>query len=360
MRQSHIITLAAAALVGAVGGTTLALTGADPGARGTDPAGGTSSSAAPSAGRSSGEGAETQPLWATRTSIHDGDRVIDVTNMGNVGVVWRLPTGYLATEAVSVDQPAVGVYRVSPTGLARLVTFIRGQGDVDQSGRRFVGLDSEARQYRVLNIASGTVVQTVAQGTRPDSRPGEAAAFTPDGVVTEWRQPDSNSSYLVRTDENGDSTELGSYASDWGVSPTGDLLAGNTRNPDRTSNAGSCLSTGSLTESDERVQNCELRVYDERAPLSPSGSQVLAVPALTDGFGPGVFAVVDIATGEVRGEVELPPLALAGALLADDTVLVRASINDSGQGTVIYRCALDARCEEVERTEADGHLGIPR
>lgn len=349
MRQAHIVTLAAAAIVGTVAGTTVALN-----------AGGRTPADAPEAGSSVSSRptpttpADTRPLWTTPTSIHDGDKVLDVVGLADVDLVWRLPEGYLVTQATAPGQPAVGIYRVSADGLAELVTFILGRGDVDPSGQLFVGLDTETLTYQVREIATGKRVRTVGEG----STPGRAAAFSPDAVVTQWRDPDQKAPYLVRTNEQGVSTQIRGTVSSWNATPADDLLAGNSPNPNKRADSLVCLSTGSLTDPEDRTQNCDLAVYADRAVLDPAGARVLAVPALTDGFGPAKFVAVEIATGKVAGEFELPPLSLDGAFLDEDTVMVRAAINDAGLGTVIYRCTVDSACDEIERTEANGQLGI--
>lgn len=367
MKQKYVATLAAAAMVGTVGGTTLALRSAPDSA--SEPSGNPAATAGsgpkgPASGSPTSSPAinASEPLWTTPTSIHDGDRVVDVVNMGDIDQVWRTSDGYLATQTSTPSDPAVGVYRVTPDGLAQLMTFILGRGSVDPTGQQFIGLDLDSRTYQVREISTGKVQFAVEEGTRPESSPAPAADFAPAGVVTQWRASvdGEKERYLVHTQDSdtSTSTEIPAQLTDWASSPTQDLLVGNTRNPDPRADSGLCLSTGTSRGGTDRVQNCDLSSYGERAVIDPSGTRVLAVPALTDGFGPGGFSVVDLRTGEVQGSVDLPDWSTQGAFLDQDTLVVHGAYNGNGKGTVIYRCELDTGCREVARTEADGQLGI--
>lgn len=366
MKQTYVATLAAAAMVGTVGGTTLALRSAPN--SGSEPSSNPTATASSSPGSpgspvpTSGPIDASQPLWTTPTSIHDGDRVVDVVDMGDIDQVWRTSNGYLATQTSTPSDPAVGVYRVTPDGLAELMTFILGRGSVDPTGQQFVGLDLDSRTYQVREIATGKVHFTVEQGTRPESSPAQAADFAPGGVITQWRANVNGEQerYLVRSQESeaGTGTEIPGQLMDWASSPSEDLLVGNTRNPDPRADSGFCLTTGTSGGGSARVQNCDLSSYGERAVIDSSGTRVLAVPALTDGFGPGRFSVVDMRTGKIQGNVDLPAWSTQGAFLDQDTLVVHGAYNGNGKGTVIYRCELDGGCREVARTEADGQLGI--
>lgn len=368
MKQMYVATLAAAAMVGAVGGTTLALRSPP------DAASGSTRTPAATASSSPGSPASavptrtpaidaSEPLWTTPTSIHDGDRVVDVVNVGDIDQVWRTSDGYLATQTATPSDPAVGVYRVAPDGLAELMTFILGRGSVDPTGQQFIGLDLDSRTYQVREITTGDVQFTVEQGTRPESSPtpSPAADFAPDGVVTQWRTSvdGEKERYLVHTQDadTSTSTEISEELTGWASSATQDLLVGNTRNPDPQAYSGFCLLTGTALGDTDRVQNCDLSTYGKRAVIDASGTRVLAVPAMTDGFGPGNFTVVDIRTGEVQGSIDLPEWSTQGAFLDQDTLVVHGAYNGNGKGTVIYRCELHTGCREVARTEADGQLG---
>lgn len=391
-RQSYIAAVATAAVIGTTGGAATALRADEPAAAGQRP--GTGASATPtgpassgrpsadptapassptpaptaeptSAGGSSNGGASTvsqAPLWATPGAIHDGDKVIEVNGMGTINSVRRLPGGgYLATEPATPgsEDPAKGVYRVSPEGQADLVTFIRGTGDVNADGTRFIGLGLKSDRYVVRDIATGRALAEISVGSRPGSEPVGAAAYVGDRAATEWRVPGGEESYVYITTPSSDEPpqEIGAGLSQWNAAPQGERFAANVENSDPNAESTRCVglieSVGSRPRTD-----CNRWFYGAQATYSPDGSRVLAVPAATDGFGPGQFDVLDSEDGSLIAEVDLPDWAQWGAFLDRDTLVVKGATDGDGNGTVIYTCELDGQCRETARSEADAVLGI--
>lgn len=346
-----IAAVAAAAVVGIVGGTITALSiTREPTSAPSDapPSPSASRTALPDPPDSSA------PLWSTPTTIHDGERAIEVMGMEGVGQVSRLPQGgYLALTPPSGQEPSFGVYRVRPDGVARLVTFILGRGDVSSDGTRFVGLDLDQGIYKVWRIASGKVVQRIPAGTRPGSRVGAVAAFTPSGVLTGWW--DGEQPYVIETSP-GQTAEVASGLSDIAVSVDGAYLAGQAANPDPQATSTVCAWVGRL-DAERRWRDCDTAFYAGEPRFSPQGSRVLGVPADTDGFGPGAFVVLDSRTGERVATVPAPPLTLEATLLDEETLLVRSALNGDGHGTVISTCDLAGDCVRVARNEAEALLG---
>lgn len=351
-KQSYVAAVAAAAVIGTTGGTATALRTDGPAATGRAGSG---------AGASTASTAEAAPLWATPGAIHDGEKVVEVRGMNRISSVRRLPRGgYLATEAVSpgTEDPAQRVYRVSPKGRADLVTFVRGVGDVNADGTRFVGLALRSDRYVVREIATGRELAEVSVGPRRGSRPTGAAAYLDDRVATEWRAPKAKRSYVSAVTPSSDEPPLvlAEGLSEWNVSAEGGRIAGNQPNRDANADSNRCAVTGTLGQ--KKTIDCGHWFYGRQAAYSPDGSRVLAVPALTDGFGPGRFDVLNSWDGSVEAKVDLPDWAQEGAFLDEDTLMVKGATDGDGTGTVIYVCEVDGQCRETARSEADAVLGI--
>ncbi|UAL29203.1 hypothetical protein K8W59_15700 [Nocardioides rotundus] len=352
-RQSYIAAVATAAVIGTTGGAATALRADEPSAAAGRPGSG--------AGASTASTAEAAPLWATPGAIHDGDKVIEVKGMGRINSVRRLPDGgYLATEPATPgsEDPAKGVYRVSPEGQADLVTFIRGVGDVNADGTRFVGLDLKSDRYVVRDIATGRELAEISVGPRRGSRPTGRAAYLDTRVATEWRAPKAKRSYVYAVTPSSDESPLvlAEGLSEWNVSAEGGRIAGNRPNRDPNADSNRCAVIGTLSQ--KKTIDCGHWFYGAQAAYSPDGSRLLAVPALTDGFGPGRFDVLNSWDGSVEAEVDLPDWAQRGAFLDEDTLMVKGATDGDGNGTVIYTCELDGQCRETARSEADAVLGI--
>lgn len=356
MHRNVVAALAAAAVLGTAGGTIAAVAGApEEAGRGDDPA----ASSAPDPAWDGG--ATGEPLWATDTTIHDGDRTRQVDGMGALGEVRRLPDGaYLALDRVERPGATAGVYRIGRDGMAESIGFVSGRGDVDSTGTRFVGLDAERNAYLVLDIADGTVLHTIEDGVQPGSRPGGAASFAGEDVVTEWEVDGRRRPSVVRSGPDGeDAEEVARGVRNWDVSTDGDILAGNAAPDDLRAEIVDCARTGPIGDAEtERSIDCGVRFYTS-AVFSPAGTSVLTVDAMTDGFGPGGFEVLDAATGRSRGEVPTPALTTSGVFLDEDRLLVQSALNTEGAGARLHTCSIDtATCEEIAVAEGDVRLGF--
>lgn len=389
MRRRAGIALVAAALIGTTGGVGLAINGADrqtatpenPGDTVTATPGATptaSMSATPTASSttknktesskkpsstSTGEAffgvgeakANTPLLYVAGKTIHDGDKSIAINGLGDLyaSSIDRLDKGYLVRSNAAGDGRDTGLHLVDASGKSRLLMSHYGTYDINLAKDRIVAVDFDSAHVVVFSSDG----KEIARSEESVAKPLEATVgFVEDEILIvsgERAKKQKATRWNPTTDKTTKVSSPGVL--DAGVSPGGSFLAGNTnvaRNDD------SCLKV----VSDKRVgvqhkwTACGWRTVYGQAQFSPDGSQVLAVPAQTDGFGPGSFAIFGVRedSADPVSQFDTPDLTLA-ATWADDEHLwlsgARGGQTDFSKGWWIKKCDLKGACETVTKTQ---------
>lgn len=307
----------------------------------------------------------TDVLWTTTSVLHDGPKEIHLSGVsGEPMSVQRLADGYLLAFADRPDawgNPLQALYVVTEEDpYSDNVIFVRGSWDVDPSGTRLIGWDHDAREYGIWDLDSMKRTETVQRpdGVQHPQRAIAGFAGTDGDVVTGWKK-DGQAFNWVTDLRSGDGGPALEGVSDWAISDDGSTFLGNTTDPDPKSEAGVCATGGTFISAGDGAEpwlNCDSRFYN-RAEYSPGETEGLAVPAMTDGFGPGALDRLDTATGERIGQLDLfkgvakkYPTRVAH-YASDDLIALNAAFDVDGDGTVVLLCTLDGSCRKEASTE---------
>lgn len=388
MKRRVGIALAAAALIGTTGGVGLALNGAEPGQEGSpasvpvapaSPAGSSSASASPTSTASSepakkkspskkpnsastpdepffgvGEAKSNTPLlYVADKTIHDGDKTIDIDGLGDLYVssVDRLNKGYLVRTNAAGDGRDTGLHLVEASGENRLMMSHYGTYDINLAKDRVVAIDFDTARVVVFSSDG----REIARSDKTVAKPLDATVgFVEDEVLIVSGDRGKKQDALRWDPKTSKTTKVSSpgllYAS---VSPGGSFVAGNTNTA---KNADSCLKV----VSDKRVgvqhkwTACDWVVSYGQTQFSPDGSKLLAVPAQTDGFGPGTFGIFGVREDSTQpvDEFRTPDLTIEAVWADNDYLwLTGARSAELDKGWWIKKCDLDGACEDVVTTK---------
>lgn len=378
MKPKTGIALVVAALVGTTSGVVLAVTGQESPVAGPDASPSTpsivetaaasplekgkspSASKSPSnkssaaAGGSFGAGVakeNTPLLYVAQNTIHDGENRIEMNDLGDVNIasVDRLAEGYL-----------VGLLRSDTPRDYYSLTIVSASGAIEDLGRTTDNYDINIAKDRIVSVAYDTNRAVVWSSTgNVIGRTAKSAGnmelshvgFVEDDVAIVSTSFEGNSR-AIRW--NPDTAKVTKFTPPQllglGLSPGGSFIAGN--------NSQGCLEV----TTDRRVnkmhdwQACDWRTFGHQAQFSPDGSQVLAVPAATDGFGPGELAAFAIRadSSQPSGAFATPKLTV-DAKWADETHLwvsgARGGDTEFGKGSWIKKCDFGGQCTTVVKTD---------
>ncbi len=370
------IALAAAALVGTAGGVVFAITGpgASPAEHSATPstASAPTSTASPSATKGSpspseapfgsGNAEDNVPLlYVADKEIHDGDKVIPIGGIDGLGVqsVDRLARGYLVGTIPGDDQASDNLHIVDSEGRTRHLAKAFSSYDINLAKDRIVAIDYVTE----LAVVWSDEGEVIAESKEPVGYPAEGAVgFVEDDVAIVSTSSKGSQTSLHWNLSMSKTTKVSSPGvRGMGMSPGGSYLAGSTITGGP--NEDPCLGVAS----DERVQEprewtaCGWRSFGLQAQFSPDNRLVLAVPVLTDGFGPSEFAAFGVREGPKKpaGRFKTPDLT-TDAKWADSAHLwltgARDKDYDFKAGAWIRECDLDGRCETVVTTETPGGI----
>lgn len=364
MNRSAAAAVAAAAVIGIVGGTFVATVAGDddnprdPGQElgdgTTTPPPTTPSTEPPDTEPPDTERTETprprtpaQLLYMDGSQIHDGYTHVSSEGLdpAKVSSLVRIRGGWLVVLRTSDQEPAYEGVIVAASGERTKIGNFQGEWDIDEDGTRFVAL--HGTEYRVTDLTSGAVVDLDLPG--PDGGDPDAnAAFAGDAVLTGWLVEPGNHT-IQRTDpETGRTKELRTgLMHSWQASPRGLLMTGVSL-----AERGPCILGGQvLGDGTDWWDTCDWTYFAHRSRYSPNGEQVLAVPFETDGFGPGLFGVLDSETGRVLSEIDAPDWTLTAEWGDNDEVFLLGQKSADDVSSVIYRCTVDGACS-TERESA--------
>lgn len=304
-------------------------------------------------------------LWTTTSVLHDGKKKINLSGIsGDPMSVERLDDGYLIAFADQADQSGTPLQALNvitedePYGDG--FAWVRGEWDVDPSGTRLIAWENETEQYAVWDLGSLKKTETIEQPEGMQAPEMPIAGFAgPDGdVVTGWQQDGRPTNWVTELG-SGDGGPALQGVTDWTISDDGSTFLGNAPNPDEKSDAGLCATGGtfgSAGDGGEPWLNCDSRFLD-RGEYSPDGTEGLAVPALTDGFGPGALDRLDATTGKriaqldlFKGVAKKYPTRVAH-YASDELIALNAAFDVDGDGTVIMLCTLDGACRKEASAE---------
>lgn len=386
MNRIAVIAVSAAAVLGTVGGTYAATSGVfDSDGSGGDPTA-SSESGSPSAGATSekptksptsttsptgtGEPAQTdgQLLYMEGGTIHDGDTTVQVSGfrIGDVQDLQRISGGWLVIERTGSQDAEFNATFVDSSGATTDIGTILGTWDVNDDGDSIVALwesgpaaetdyQEDPIGYQIRDARSGKVRVQL----EPD-RPGYArseAGFVEDNVVIGWTSEDDDPELLQwQSYGAGGFNVIAKGVIGSSTGPTGNRITAQTLGAPNSDDVG-CL-TGGATTGDDWWTQCKFTGYPSTPKFSPDGTRLLAVPARTDGFGPGAFAILDADTGKKVQGFRAPEFT-ADAVWADDQGLFIEAYKDADfNGGVIHRCDLSGNCEievESDHTLVVGH-----
>lgn len=344
MNRSAAAALAVCAVIGVVGGTYAATVvgGEDRQEPPTELADGTTTPPTSTAGESESPKPRTpaQLLYMDGTAIHDGYTHVssDGLDPAKVSSLVRIRGGWLVVLSTSDQEPAFEGVVVAADGERTKIGAFQGRWDINEDGSRFVALHDT--EYRVTDLTNGAVLDVALAGPE-DAEPVADAAFAGDAVLTGWTAESGNRA-IERTDlTTGKSRVIRTdLLTSWTASPRGVLMTG-----ESASERGPCIAGGQvLGDGADWWDTCDWRYYGLRPQYSPNGEQLLAVPYETDGFGPGLFGVLDSETGRVLAEIDTPDWTLTAEWGDNDEVFVLGQRNADDVSSVIYRCQVDGDC----------------
>ncbi|KRF20922.1 hypothetical protein ASG90_00395 [Nocardioides sp. Soil797] len=379
MNRIAVTAVASAAVLGTVGGTYAATSGVFESDHGDDrPAAHSSSSGSPSADESeSGKPKKsTEPtstpsetdepttndgelLYMEGGTIHDGDTEVSVSGfrIGDVQDLQRVSGGWLVVERTGSQDAEFNATFVDSSGKTTRVGTMLGTWDVNDDGDSIVALWESAPAaetndledplgYQIRDARSGKVVNELNP-----KRPGYASAsagFVEDDVVIRWDTDEHPQLLQWASYGAGGFTLIAEDLISPNTGPTGDRMTAQTLGAPNSDDVG-CL-TGGTTTGDDWWTQCKFNGYSAQGPkFSPDGTRLLAVPARTDGFGPGAFAILDADTGKKVQGFSAPEFTKDAVWADDDSVFVDGYKDADFNGGVIYRCNLSGKCEvEVE------------
>ncbi|SDS99534.1 hypothetical protein SAMN04488570_3241 [Nocardioides scoriae] len=352
MNRTTVVAVAAAAVVGTVGGSLAATVRGD--APASAPAAARSAGSTPDSTRSAAPGSL---LYLTDGVIHDGGTTVPFDRPGVPDQLARTANGWVVS--MRADPPARGagsLWVVLRSGTSyRLGQMPRW--DLDTAAERVVGYDVQADHLSVWDVSNGDVTAGLAQ---PDtSLPPTPQFVGPDVLVQE--DVDGQPATSLWTPGESRSRLVGVGMADLVASPDGQWLVGSV-GPDGSASAeggNSCLQVlptprqREVAESDDETswwRTCDWRTAQQRGAFSPDSSRVLAIPSDSDGYGPGEVAVF---------ETESRRRMVASFLLPQFTVRIDWADADhlylTGTATAdpessrwwVKRCDLAGECEDV-------------
>ncbi len=354
MNRTAVAALLAAGVVGIVGGTVSAVVrGSDPGGTRAD---GPTSTPTP---KPTGNATSGTVLYAGDRTIHDGDKTIQYyADVGTPDRLVRSATGYVIGETTSPDRDRSRIHTITAEGRNTPIADVRGRWDLNADGTRIVGTEAVSGRVVVWDLTGEVVVRA------PLFHPSSIAMWQGTRVlISEPRGADQPYALHTWDPDTGTVKRTRSLGMlDMQASPDGDRLIGSV-SPEgfsATETPNPCLRVGAAPgfiqdEVQNDWQTCDWRLPGDEAGLfSPDGSQVLAIPADSDGFGPGQFAALSAAAGPSTGVKSfLTPEATLGATwLDEDHLLLMGKTDldlDEDTGTWIQRCDLEGNCTEVAK-----------
>jgi hypothetical protein len=295
-----------------------------------------------------------QLLYMDAEEIHDGYTRVPVGNVDitHVSSLVRVSGGWLVVTSTSPQEPAFRGTLVAADGRRTDLGEFFGVWDIDEDGSMFVAQREEG--YGVTNLENGAILDLDLGGPAGASTTAEAA-FVGDAVLTGWASNDGNR-IARRTDlGTGKSRELTlSQISGWTASPRGLLVTGETLEDDRP-----CLRGGRVlgTHADW-WQTCDWLHPGLRPQYSPNGEQLLVIPTATDGFGPGLFGVLDSENGRVLDEVDAPDWTTHAEWGDNDEVFLLGQKTSEDVTAVIHRCKLGGPCTRERESKQRLVLGV--
>jgi len=353
MNRTSAAALAAAAVVGIAGGTYAASLGIGPGANDGQNAGDqqtTEPTTSPTPTRSEETKAPSSPaqlLYMDSEKFHDGYTHVAVSDVDikNVRALVRISGGWLVVTGTSPQQAAFRGKVVAANGNETDLGEFDGLWDINADGTQLVAHHEDG--YRVTNLTDPAAVDVDLSGPA-EATASANAAFAGNAVLTGWTSATGDRTTL-RTDlanrrrkviPTGDLTG-------WTASPRGLLMTGEV-----VDEATSCLEGGRvLGNHGDWWRTCDWRGYGLRAQYTPDGERLLVVPSDTDGFGPGLYGVLDSETGKILEDIELPDWTVNAEWGDNDEVFVLAQKESESKGQSIYRCKVGDECSE-ERESA--------
>jgi hypothetical protein len=274
------------------------------------------------------------------TEIHDGYTHVssDGLDPAHVSSLVRIRGGWLVVLSTSDREPAFDGVIVAANGERTKIGAFQGLWDINEDGTRFVALHGS--EYRVTDLTTGSVDDIDLTGP-DDADPLADAAFAGDAVLTGWTAESGNRSILRTELATGKSKVLrNDLLAGWTASPRGLLMTGESE-----SDRGPCIAGGQvLGDGSDWWDTCDWRYYGLRPQYSPNGEKLLAVPWETDGFGPGLFGVLDSEDGRVLAEIDAPDWTLTAEWGDNDEVFLLGQKTADDVSSVIYRCQVDGDC----------------
>lgn len=357
MNRSTTAALVVAAIVGAVGGGVSAVVRGDGGGQAPPAVQGASPSADPA-------GEPGRLLYADARKIHDARTEVPYRTEKSVpDRLVRASSGWVLQHDHEDEQAGPAgrnaVYVVDRNGQGTKIADIRGAFDLDVEGKRIVATDAENDAVTVWRL-DGTVEatwreqsgvthpvwagrQVVASAVKSDSPAG--------GEAGAW--------YLWRWDPaHGTSRQLdASGLAEMAAGRDGRLLSGSVGTEGSSvieeNHCLGVITTPGVSPADHWF-TCDWRLNGGASEgFSPAGERILAVPAQTDGFGPGMFATFSATAGPSEGlrKFETPEWTLDAAWLDEETLALTGATDgelDDDTGSWIRLCTLDGDCTREE------------
>ena len=392
MNRTLTSFLAAAAVVGATGGTLAAVTlagdgGGDGGNDGGSVAGrgpvasaGTSTPTGsstpgqqgdapttPSADDgSNGPGEPGEVFWANQRVLQDGDLEVRIQLLDAPASLERATGSWVVTTRSSPQEPSYEASVVRPDGTVTFLADTFGDGDVSPDGTRYVAMKQDASGYGVWDVASGEEIETVSTGATPDQYPVGGAQFVgDDAVAATWSDDRGRDAVILGRlatapddpdyDESDEMTLVSEdVVGPWAISPDGRWFAGISRTAkDAETGFDACALiapvVGPADSPAPGMTDCG-STFSGVPSFKDDSSAVLALPYDTDGFGPGLLRPL-VTSGTSRpAQIDLPDASLAAVYLRDDLVVVLGAKNLQGDATTISACN-STGCESLFRPD---------
>lgn len=289
-------------------------------------------------------------LYVAAKEIHDGDTVIPISGIKGLTVlsVDRLTDGYLVGTIGGSDDESVYLLLVDSTGQTRPLVRATYSYDINLAKDRIVAIEYVEKRAVVFS-SEGKVIG------RTDKALGNLrmadVGFVEDQVAVLSPDDDPNPTSILFDPETSKTTKITPpRISSVGISPGGSFMAGK--------HGKGCLAVASdsRAENSHEWRTCDWSSYGIQAQFSPDGTKVLAVPTLTDGFGPGELAVFGVREGGKKpvGDFKTPNRT-TDAKWADNTHLwvtgARSADYTFDKGAWISKCDFDGRCETAATTD---------
>lgn len=397
MNRTLTSFLAAAAVVGATGGTLAAVTlaGNGDGDEGSDAGRGP----AASAGTSTPSGSPTTPsttppttpsrpgetptnpsaddggagpgepgevFWANQRVLQDGDLEVRIQLVDPPASLERATGSWVVTTRSSPQEPSYEASVVRPDGSVTFLADTVGDGDVSPDGTRYVAMSQDGSGYGVWDVASGEQIETVSDGATPDQYPVGGAQFVgDDAVAATWSDDRGRDVVLLGrletapVDPSYDEPDEMTLVSEdvvgpWAISPDGRWFAGSSRTAkDAETGFDACALVapvvGPADSPAPGTTDCG-STFSGVPSFKDDSSAVLALPYDTDGFGPGLLRPL-VTSGTSRpAQIDLPDASLGAVYLRDDLVVVLGATNLQGDATTISACD-STGCESLFRPD---------